>query len=166
MIEERGGWFVRNVRDARWFRKPTFGRYAIFEEEDARFPETGVHVAVLEPGRPACLYHRENAQEDFLVLSGCCLLLVNGERRELGQWDFVHCPAGVTHVFVGAGDGPCAILMIGHRPPREQHELWYPKSERAAALDAETPVETSDPGVAYAERGPAEPDDPPDWPLR
>ena len=24
-----------------------------------------------------------------------------------------HCPAGVEHVFVGAGEGPCAVLMIG-----------------------------------------------------
>lgn len=168
MIDEKGGWFVKNVRDARWVEKPTFGVYGVFEEEgeENRFPETGIHVAVLQPGRPACLYHRENAQEDFLVLSGRCLLLINGERRELVAWDFVHCPAGATHVFVGAGDGPCAILMIGHRRPPGEHRLWYPRSDEAAALNAETPEETADPAVAYASRGPIVPIDPPDWPPR
>jgi hypothetical protein len=29
--------------------------------------------------------------------------------------DFLHCPAGTEHVFVGSGDGPCAVLMIGAR---------------------------------------------------
>ncbi len=168
MIEEQGGWFVKNVRDAQWFEKPTFALYGVFDSEgdEGRFPEVGIHVAVLEPGRPACLYHRENAQENFLVLSGRCLLLVNGERRELGAWDFVHCPAGVTHVFVGAGEGPCAILMIGHRWPEGEHRLWYPRSDEAALLDAETPEETADPRVAYADRGEIVPATAPHWPPR
>jgi quercetin dioxygenase-like cupin family protein len=38
------------------------------------------------------MYHREKAQEGFLVLSGECLLVVEGEERPLRQWDFFHCP--------------------------------------------------------------------------
>ena len=92
------------------------------------------------PGEPNCLYHSESQQEAFLVLSGEGKLLVEGEERPIRQWDFVHCPAGTEHVFVGAGDGPCAILMIGARTPDEQ--LLYPVSELAARYGASAEEET------------------------
>ena len=102
------GWFVVNARDARWL-DGDFGAYTRFEGE-ARFPMLGINIGVLAPGQPACMYHGEAEQEDFLVLSGECLLLVEGEERKLKAWDFVHCPAWTEHVFVGAGEGPCTIL--------------------------------------------------------
>ena len=161
MVEERGGWFVVNVTEARWKAHPDFGLGCKFEE-NGQFPQTGINLRVLEPGQPACRYHREEAQEDFLVLSGECLLLVNGQERQLKAWDYVHCPAGVTHVFVGAGDGPCAILMIGHRP--EKQALFYPESEQARRFGAEAPEPTPDPRVAYSDVATAEDVDPPRWP--
>jgi uncharacterized cupin superfamily protein len=95
---------------------------------------------MLTPGEPNCIYHGENAQEDFLVLYGKCLLLVEGEERPLKQWDFVHSPASTEHDFVDAGDGPCAILMVGVRPAEE--ELLYPVVDVArkhgAGVDRET----------------------------
>ncbi len=162
MVEERSGWFVKNVRNALWTRSADFGRRVIFEQE--RFPQTGIGIHILEPGKPNCRYHREEAQEDFLVLSGHCKLLVNGEEHELGPWDFVHCPAGVSHVFVGAGDGPCAVLMIGHRLPPEDQRLFYPESELARKYGAESPEPTPDPRVAYADVAPREVAEP-EWPL-
>ena len=107
------GWFVVNAREARWL-DGHFGAYTRFEGEgEAKFPELGINIGVLGPGQAACHYHGEDAQEDFLVLSGECLLLIEGEERRLKAWDFVHCPAWTEHVFVGAGDGPCAILAMG-----------------------------------------------------
>ena len=38
------------------------------------------------------MYHRENDQEDFLVLAGEALAIVEGEERPLRQWDFVALP--------------------------------------------------------------------------
>ena len=70
----------------------------------------------------------ESAQEDFLVLSGECLLLIEGEERPLKAWDFVHCPAGTEHVFVGAGTGPCVILMVGSRRRRARSSTRSPSS--------------------------------------
>jgi len=98
------------------------------------------------------------------VLSGKCSLLVNGEEKQLRAWDYVHCPPNVSHVFVGAGDGPCTILMIGHRP--ENHELYYPKSELAASHGAEAPEATPDPKVAYSDVPRWEKTERPDWPIR
>jgi uncharacterized cupin superfamily protein len=98
-------WFVVNVRDARWRRHETFGASCRFETPQTPFDQLGVNIRVLQPGEPNCLYHSENLQEDFLVLAGECLLLVDGEERPLQAWDFVHCPPGTEHVFVGAGDG-------------------------------------------------------------
>jgi uncharacterized cupin superfamily protein len=133
------------------------------EPEDADWPDTGVNIQIMQPGQPNCRYHSEPVQEDFLVLRGECIAIVDGEERPLRQWDFFHCPAGVAHVFVGAGDGPCAVLMIGSRHRDQAH---YPVSEVAARYDASVTEATDDPAEAYADwrqepRRPA----PNPWPL-
>ena len=142
------GWFVVNVRDTRWFESDGLGRYAVFESEEARFPEVGIGVGILQPGEPNCMYHAEEAQEDFLVVSGEVLLIVEGEERLLRAWDFVHCPAWTEHVFVGAGDGPSVVIGIGAR--RKGRGLLYPVNETALKHGAGVTEETSDPSVAYA----------------
>ena len=142
------GWFVVNVRDAEWWGSETFGSGCAFEGRDAWFPQFGINLSVVEPGTSNCLYHSESQQEAFLVLSGECVLLVDGEERRLRPWDFVHCPAGTEHVFVGAGDGPCAILMVGVRSPDEK--LHYPVSELAARYGASAEQATDVPKEAYA----------------
>lgn len=140
------GWFVLNARDARWL-EGDFGAYTRFEGED-RFPQIGINIGVLEPGQAACYYHREDEQEDFLVLSGECLLLIEGEERRLTAWDFVHCPAWTAHVFVGAGEAPCAVLAIG---TRMNDGVVYPASELAQRHGAGVQRETSSPDEAYAD---------------
>jgi len=165
MVEECDGWFVVNVKDARWFGNDAFGKMCRFEKPDEPFPQIGIHIFVLEPGKPNCRYHREAAQEDLLVLSGRCRLLVVGQERMLEPWDFVHLPAGATHVCVGAEDGPCAILFIGHRETPEV-ELFYPKSELARRYNAEAPEPTADPKVAYSDVERRRPVEAPPWPPR
>lgn len=150
VVVEGDGWFVVNVADAQAHRNPWAGVAAIFESREHRFPDFGINVHVLEPGQPNGLYHSESVQEAFLVLSGECLLLVEEEERRLRAWDFVHFPPGTRHVAVGAGDGPCAILMVGARRP--DATLNYPVSELAARHDASTSEETGVPSEAYRER--------------
>jgi uncharacterized cupin superfamily protein len=145
-VPEGEGWFVVNARQARWLDDGEMGVYTRFEGE-ARFPQVGINLAVLEPGQPNCMYHREDEQEDFLVLSGECLLLIEGEERRLRAWDFVHCPAWTEHVFVGAGDGPCAILMIG---TRNTDDVVYPLNELALQHGAGVERETKSAQEAYA----------------
>jgi uncharacterized cupin superfamily protein len=145
LVPQGEGWFVVNAREARW-QDSDFGPFTRFEG-DARLPLIGINIGVLEPGQPSCMYHRENEQENFLVLSGECLLLIEGAERRLRAWDFVHCPPWTEHVFVGAGDGPCAILAIG---TRLSDEIVYPASELAERHRAGVAEETSDPKVAYA----------------
>jgi uncharacterized cupin superfamily protein len=141
-------WFVVNVADAPGLRHEVAGTYIRFEPPDSRFPQIGINIHVLNPGEPNGRYHREDAQEDFLVLSGECLLIVNDEERRLRAWDFVHCPPGTDHIFVGAGDGPCAILMIG---ARGDYDIHYPVNARAAAYDASVGEATDVPAEAYAD---------------
>jgi uncharacterized cupin superfamily protein len=142
------GWFVVNIRDAAWRTSKSFGSGCSFESDAAEFQQLGINISVLEPGKPNCLYHSEGVQEDFLVLSGACKVLVDGEERLLKPWDFVHVPAGTEHVFVGAGEEPCVVLMTGARVQPEQ--LLYPKSELAARYDASAEETTPDPAQAYA----------------
>ena len=139
------GWFVLNARDARWL-EGDYGAYTRFEG-DVRFAQLGVNIGVLQPGQASCMYHREEDQEDFLVLSGECLLLIEGEERRLEQWDFVHCPPWTDHVFVGAGTGPCALRAGGGRSSRH---VVYPVSELAQRHGAGVAAETTEPDEAYA----------------
>lgn len=144
------GWFVLNLADALAVRNEEKGgaMYPL-EPREAPFGDFGVNVRVVWPGDPNALYHSEGVQEGFLVLSGECTLIVNEEERPLQQWDYFHCPADTTHVIVGAGDGPCAILMIGSRP--EVETLRYPMSEVAAKYGASAAKETDEPDEAYAD---------------
>jgi uncharacterized cupin superfamily protein len=141
-------WFVRNVRDTPFYTSEHMGSVAEFEAGATGFDQLGIRITTLLPGQSHGFYHREDAQEGFLVLAGECLLLVEGEERELRAWDFVHSPPGTEHVFVGAGDGPCAILMVGARHP--DAGVVYSFSELALRHGAGLEVETNDPDVAYA----------------
>jgi uncharacterized cupin superfamily protein len=145
------GWFVLNVREAQWFESDGLGLYAQFEGQTAQFSELGIGVGILRPGEPSSMYHGEDAQEDFLVLSGECILLIEGEERRLKAWDFVHCPNWTEHIFIGAGDRPCLVLGVGAR--RKGRGIRYPVSELALRYGAGVEVETSDPKEAYARFG-------------
>src|SRR5215218_4597687 len=114
------GWFVVNVRDAAWVRNEVLGAACIFEGPDGpEFSEVGFTLAVLQPGQAGGRYHRESNQEDFLVLAGECLLLIEGEERPLKAWDFVHCPPETEHIFVGAGRRPVRDLHVWRAHGRE-----------------------------------------------
>lgn len=141
--------FVVNVADAPALSVPGSGTFAAFEDPADRFPDFGINIHVLQPGEPNAKYHAENVQEDFLVLGGRCRVILNSEERQLGQWDFLHCPAGTEHVFVGAGDGPCWILMVGARGPEVRSH--YPANETAARYGASAPESTNDSKAAYAD---------------
>ena len=141
-------WFTVNVRDTPWMTHETFGSACRFEDREAPFPQLAINLRVLQPGQPNCLYHQESPQEDFLVLAGECLLLVEGEERPLRAWDFVHCPSGTEHIFVGAGAGPCVIFMTGARS--KERTIVYPRSELASRHGAGVETETSLPAEAYA----------------
>src|SRR5262249_38655436 len=125
VVPEGGGWFVLNAKDARGL-DGTFGQYCAWEgPDDAKFDRLGRHRNVLPPGGPVGVDPREDNQEGFLVLDGECLAIVEGEERPLKQWDYFHCPGGVPHVVVGAGDRPSLVLAVGARTP-EDDNLLYP----------------------------------------
>lgn len=148
------GWSVRNLERIRWRRLPGLGT-GTRPEQDERWEQIGIALRVLAPGEALAMYHREQDQEDFLVLSGEGTLVVEGERRPLRPWDFVHCPPGTAHALVG---GPCVVLAVGARG----HEIaagtgWgeYPVDPEALRLGCGVAEQTDDPDVAYARFGEA-----------
>jgi len=141
------GWFVVNLSDAGAIASDDAGHAWTFEVAAHRFPHFGINVHVLQPGEPASKYHAEEAQEAFLVLRGECLLIVGDGERELRQWDFFHSAPWTPHVLVGAGTGPCAVLMVGARFAGKG--IIYPVSEVAARYGASVEAETSSPREAY-----------------
>jgi quercetin dioxygenase-like cupin family protein len=143
------GWFVVDIREGAWMTNEALGDACIFEGEEAPFPDVGFTLAVLQPGQTT-RYHREANQEDFLVLAGECLLLIEEEERQLTAWDFVHCPPDTDHGFVGAGDGPCVIFMTGARNGWPEKGIVYPRSELALRHGVGVETETTSPLEAYA----------------
>jgi quercetin dioxygenase-like cupin family protein len=155
-----GGWFVVNVRDAAWVHNEVLGSACIFEGDDVSFPQLGYTIAVLQPGQSGGRYHREGNQEDFLVLAGECLLVIEGEERELKAWDFVHCPPDTEHGFVGAGNGPCVIFMTG---ARTEKGAVYVRNEVALRHGVGVETETPSSAEAYAPFPKWQPGPPPNW---
>lgn len=127
LVPKGQGWFVVNARETQWWDRKGRGVLCEFEgagfEGAADFVQLGINLTVLGPGEPMAMYHRENDQEDFLVLAGEALSIVEGEERQLRRWDLLHCPAGTEHVIIGAGDGPCVMLAVGARD-RSKGEDW------------------------------------------
>jgi len=142
-------WSVRNLTDLRWRRIPGLGTGARPDQDDWWEP-VGIAFRVLGPGETLAMYHHEDDQEDFLVLSGAGTLIVEGEERPLRQWDFFHCPPGTAHALIG---GPMVVVALGIRG----HEIrpgtgWgeYPADETALRHGVGVETATDDPDVAYA----------------
>ncbi|HET8527632.1 MAG TPA: cupin domain-containing protein [Gaiellaceae bacterium] len=142
-------WFAANLRDLPWATNAAMGDACLFEDEEHRFGRIGYTLAVLQPGQPGGRYHRElDNQEDFLVLAGECVAIVEGEERALRRWDFLHCPPGTEHGFVGAGAGPCVLFCAGSRTSRR---IVYPRNELALRRGCGVETETRVPAEAYAD---------------
>ena len=150
------GWFVLNAREARWRRREGRGNSLAFTgstdaDLERNFRQLGVNLFVLGPDEPIGMYHWEADAEDFLVLSGEALLIVEGQERPLRQWDFVHCPAGTNHMILGAGDEGCVVLAAGSREHvGDQDWGGYTVDETALRHGAGVEEETSDADEAYA----------------
>jgi len=163
LVPETAGWFVMNAREARWFERP--GKMQSLPltgadeyEAETLFPMLGMAIRVVNPGQPSTTYHWETEQEDFLVLHGEAVLIVEGQERLVKQWDFVHCPPKTRHAFAGAGDCPCVLLCAGSRQ-FQKHGPWgfYCADETAARYNASSPEDTQDGDVAYARFPPSHP---------
>jgi uncharacterized cupin superfamily protein len=147
LVADVDGWFVLNARESRWRDYGPLGKGCDFEGKRP-FRQLGVNLNVLAPGESLGLYHRESRQEGFLVLTGECLLIVEGETRTLRAWDFFHCPGGTAHVLVGAGDAPAVVLAVGARGGRKG--LVYEVNATALAHGAGVERETTKYAEAYA----------------
>jgi uncharacterized cupin superfamily protein len=163
LVPASPGWFVMNAREARWFDKPGQGHNLPLTgsdeyESETFFPMLGMSIRVIGPGEPSTTYHWETEQEDFLVLSGEALLIVEGQERPLRQWDFVHCPPETRHAFVGAGHGPCVLLGASSRQFQKDGPWgFYLSDETAARHNASSPEATQDGELAYARFPPSRP---------
>ncbi len=149
VVPEGDGWFVVNARETRWHHRDGRSAYCDFEG-DVEFPHLGINVSVLNPGEALGMYHWEPAQEDFLVLDGEAVLIVEGVERPLRAWDFVHCPPGTNHMIVGAGEAPTRVLAVGARL-RPDHGPWgaYTVDPAAQRNGVGVGEETTDPAIAY-----------------
>jgi uncharacterized cupin superfamily protein len=155
------GWFILNLNDIAWETVEGGGTWCVFEAPSAPSRTLGIGVHVLPPGETPGFYHAESDQEGFLVLSGECLLIVEGEERRMGPWDYFHCPAGTAHITLGAGAEGCAILMVGARSA--DHTTHYSAEPAALKHGAAVQTPTDVPREAYKNRPPVGPARSP-WP--
>ncbi len=154
LVPNGEGWFVLNMRDAVWRHVDGRGAVCVVGDDfegERHFAQLGVNPFVLRPGEPMAMYHWEADQEDFLVVSGEAVLIIEGEERQLRAWDFVHCPPNAKHVIIGAGSGPCLVIAVGARE-RSTGPDWigFTLDEAAKRHGASLEEDTTDPNVAYA----------------
>lgn len=155
LVPTSAGWFVLNLRAARWIERPGQGHGVPLtgvdeHEAETLFPMLGMAIRVMSPGEPSTTYHWETEQEDFLVLFGEAVLIVEGQERRLRRWDFVHCPPETRHAFVGAGNGPCVLLCASSRQFQADGPWgFYCKDDTAARYNASSPEDTQDGSLAY-----------------
>jgi uncharacterized cupin superfamily protein len=128
LVPDGEGWFIVNARDVPWLHSDRLGSACFFEGE-TRFPELGFNVGVIPPGEGTTMYHYEDAQEGFLVVSGEGIVIVDGEERPVRAWDYFHCPAGTPHAMVAAGDVPMIVISVGARHP--DFKTVYPVDDTA-----------------------------------
>jgi uncharacterized cupin superfamily protein len=149
-IATGNGWYVVNARDTRWYHAEGRGAFCDLEG-DQNYTQVGINVQHLGAGEAMAMYHWEADQEDFLVVSGEALLIVEGQERPLRAWDFVHCPPRTKHVIVGAGGG-CVVVAVGARIDSVDNPDWggYTVDEVALRHEAGVEQETTVPDEAYA----------------
>ena len=145
------GWFVLNARDARWRHNEMRSVCRFGGQGEAHFDDLGIGLSWLAPGRPMSLYHPEAGQEDILLLRGRAVAIVEGVERELEPWDLLHCPPGVAHTIVAAGDEPALIFAVGAR--KERGSARYPVEALAIARGAGVPDAQTGPDETYARFG-------------
>lgn len=160
------GWFIVDLHAPEaWLDNGRTSRF--LPGRLGAFAQYGINVQVMRPGEPNCRYHREfSCDETMLVLDGRAILVAEGEEHDVRAGDFIHCPAGTAHVMVGAGSGPCAVLMVGTRDGSSDDPTgWgeYPPDPVAARHGAAVAEHTHLPEVAYADRPAFEPTDSPPW---
>jgi uncharacterized cupin superfamily protein len=148
LVVDGEGWFIVNAHESRWKDEGPLGSYCNFEGK-RRFPQLGINISVLEPGEAMGMYHRENAQEGFLVLAGECLLIVEEQERRLTAWDFFHCPGGTEHIIVATGEQAAIVVAVGARGRRVGGGIVYTVSEIAARHGASVERETTNAAQAY-----------------
>ena len=150
LVAKGDGWYVLNACESRWYYVEGRGAFCDFEG-DKDFAQLGLNVQVLGPGEAMAMYHWEADQEDFLVVAGEALLIVEGEERPLRTWDFVHCPPNTEHTIVGAGSGPCIVVAVGAREHQDGPD-WggYTVDDVALRHGAGVEQETNVPDEAYA----------------
>ena len=148
LVVDGEGWFVVNARESRWRDEGPLGSFCTFEGK-RRFPHFGINISVLEPGERIGMYHREKAQEAFLVLAGECTLIVEGKQRRLAAWDFFYCAPNTEHIIVATAKQAAIILAVGGRGRGVAGDLVYTVCKAAARHGASVARKTTDPAVAY-----------------
>ncbi len=151
-VEAVDGWYVMNLADVQWATFEGGGTWSMLESPSAHWQKLGFGLHILWPGDAPGMYHAESEQEGFLVLSGECIAIVEGEERRMGPWDYLHSPAGTAHITVGAGDGPCVLAMVGTRAPDAR--IDYIAEPAAARHGKSVAQDTDSPAEAYKDRPP------------
>jgi quercetin dioxygenase-like cupin family protein len=90
----------------------------------------GVSLFRYSPGYRAPMGHRHREQEEvYVVVGGSGRILLDGDVRELRQWDVVRVNPQTVRAFQ-AGDGGLEVIAVGSDRPEggdgEQTEVEWP----------------------------------------
>lgn len=73
----------------------------------------GLNLIVLRPGQRGRIHRHTRQEEVFLVLDGRLTLVIDGEERDLDQWEIVRVAPDVRRQLVNRGPADVAVLAMG-----------------------------------------------------
>ena len=109
----------------------------------------GLNLIALKPGQRGRIHRHERQEEVFIVLGGRLTLVVEGEERDLEQWDAVRVAPDVRRQLVNRGPHGAVILALGSANPHDGRDgVAYPSWN---ATEGTSPQETPLPDDLPAE---------------
>lgn len=78
----------------------------------------------IEPHQTTSVSYHKVAEEFYYVLAGSGVAVLNGERYELREGDFLRLPSGTTHGFITQSE-PLVMLDIHAPGSRPDHDVFF-----------------------------------------
>jgi uncharacterized cupin superfamily protein len=108
----------------------------------------GLNLIALKPGQRGRIHRHERQEEVFIVLRGRLTLVVDGDERDLEQWDAARVAPDVRRQLVNRGPDDVVMLALGSANPHDGRDgIAYVTWDAAEGTSPqETPLPEDLPG--------------------
>ena len=104
--------------------KQDYSKEIIFGLDD--LPSGGhlLQIVTIPPHTKQRIHSHQTQTEVFYMLSGTCLITVNGQDYHVGLGDAMVCEPGDHHNLWNQGDQPFKLVVFKINLPKEEDTVW------------------------------------------